>query len=300
MTVVVSAIVVTWNSSDVISNCLASLRRELPEGASEVIVVDNNSHDSTLQVVHAVDPDARVIANESNRGLAAANNQGMAAARGSHFLICNPDVVLHPGSVRSMVEVMGRHDRASWIVPRFVHEDGALQTSVGNLPTLAETILGRQAARRRSPGSPTGFWWDGWPHDTEQAVGRGFEPAYLIRRQAADEVGLQDERYMLDWEGLDWAERFQRAGWELWFAPEAEVVHLGGTSRRQVPFRSIVSQHRGMYRYYSDRRSWPWRPFLAVVLTTRAVLKLSLTRLGLPLYSWAHRDRRNLVGSDRA
>jgi hypothetical protein len=287
----VSVIIVTWNSAAVIAECIASVRRELPLNKAEIVVIDNASSDETVELVRSSAPDAHVIVNEFNRGLAAANNQGMVLSGGSTFLICNPDVIFQPGSIGSMIEVLDRHDRAAWVVPRLIHEDGVLQTSVGDLPTLAETILGRQVARRRAPGSPSGFWWDGWPHETERTVGHIFECAYVVSRRAVDEVGLQDERYVLDWEGLDWAERFHRTGWEIWFAPQSEVVHLGGTSRRQVPYRSVISQHRGMYFYFADRSPWTWKPFLAAIFSLRALLKLALTGLGVPLYSWAHRDR---------
>jgi GT2 family glycosyltransferase len=289
----VSVVVVTWNSAPVIGGCLESLGQALESLDAEVIVIDNDSADSTLAVVSHTMPSARIIANPTNRGLAAANNQGMKAARGRRYLIANPDVVFDPGAVLAMVDVMDRHERAGWVVSKVLYEDGTLQTSVGNLPTLAEAVLGRQAARRRAPGSPTGFWWDGWPHDEERTVGRTFECAYLIRAAAVDVVGLQDERYVLDWEGQDWVERFSRAGWEIWLAPKAEVVHLGGTSRRQVPFRSIVSQHRGMYMYYSDRRRTLWKPILYALFWSRALGKLAITRLGVPLYSWGHRDRKD-------
>jgi len=288
----ISAIIVTWNSASVITDCLSSVERELRPGRGEIIVVDNASRDDTVERVRALAPDAHLITNDSNRGLAAANNQGMRAARGSAYLICNPDVVLQPGSVSAMMAVLERHHHAAWVVPRLVHEDGVLQTSVGSLPTLAEALLGRQIARRRSPGSPTGFWWDGWAHDVERTVGHIFECAYAVRRRAVEEVGMQDARYVLDWEGLDWAERFDRAGWEIWFAPGAEVVHLGGASRRQVPLRSVISQHRGIYFYFADRRPRLVKPFLAVAVGLRAVIKLALTGMGVPLYSWAHRDRR--------
>jgi N-acetylglucosaminyl-diphospho-decaprenol L-rhamnosyltransferase len=287
----VSVVVVTWNSASVIEGCLRTLATELPTG-SEIVVVDNASGDNTVALVRQLCPDALVIVNAANRGLAAGNNQGMVAARGDCFLICNPDVEFQPDSVRNMLDVLARHERAAWIVPKQIHEDGVLQTSVGSLPTLSECLLGRQVARRRTTGTDSGFWWDGWPHDEERTVGHAFECAYVIRREAVDDIGLQDERYVLDWEGLDWSERFQRNGWEVWFAPDAVVMHLGGTARRQVPFRTVISAHRGMYYFYSDRRPAAWKPFLAAAFGARAVVKMALTRVGVPMYSWALRDRR--------
>ncbi|MGI8751454.1 MAG: glycosyltransferase family 2 protein [Acidimicrobiales bacterium] len=281
-------IVVTWNSKDVVEGCLRSIVDEPPNPPWEIIVVDNGSIDGTVDVVRRLAPSTRVIANPTNRGLAAANNQGLVAAEGSRLLICNPDVVFAPGAIDALDAALARHPKAGWVIPRLRYEDGRLQTSAGDLPSLAQAVFGRQVGRRRSAGIPRGFWWDGWPHDEERAVGRGHEAAYLIRRQAVAEIGLQDEHYVLDWEGFDWTDRLRKAGWEVWLAPDANVVHLGGASIRQVPVRWVVSQHRGMYRYFSRRRPPWWRPGLAVVFGLRAMLKLSVLRAGMPLYQWAH------------
>jgi GT2 family glycosyltransferase len=286
-----SVVVVTWNSASVITGCLTTLARELPAGC-EVVVIDNASSDHTVSLARELVPDATIVVNTTNRGLAAGNNQGMVAARGDNYLICNPDVEFHPGSVREMLAVLERHERAAWIVPKQVHADGTLQTSVGSLPTLVECLLGRQLARTLQRASEGGSWWDSWAHDEERTVGKAFECAYVIRRAAADDIGPQDERYVLDWEGVDWAARFQKAGWELWFAPLSVVTHLGGAARRQVPFRTVISQHKGMYYFYSDRAAPVWKPFLAVAFGARAVVKMTLTKLGVPFYAWALRDRR--------
>ena len=290
--IAMSVIIVNWNSREVLLNCLASLYAQPPPTSWEVIVVDNGSSDDSVRSVHATYPGVRVIANATNRGLPAANNQGIVAARGNLLLICNPDVVFRSGATKAMSQVLDRHPRAAMVVPRLVYEDGSVQTSAGDLPTLAEAVLGRQLGRRRAPGSPRGFWWDGWVHDEERPIGRGHEAACLVRREAVVDVGLQDERYVLDWEGFDWQDRFRKAGWEIWLAPDAEVVHLGGTSIRQVPLRWVISQHRGMYLYFSARMPVWSRPLLAVVFAARAGLKVATVCGGLPMYEWAHRDRK--------
>ncbi len=288
-----SVVVVTWNSSDVVLGCLRSIAEHPPGMRWELIVVDNGSVDGTVDLVRAHVPTARVITNRRNRGLPAANNQGLTVASGDRLLICNPDVIFAPGSIDALSAALDRRPSAGWVVPRLLYDDGRLQTSAGDLPTLGQAVLGRQAGRRRRPGSPSGYWWDGWAHDEERMIGRGHEAAYLVRRRAIEAVGPQDERYRLDWEGFDWTDRFRRCGWEVWLAPAAEVVHLGGKSIRQVPTRWVISQHRGMYRYFSARRPRWWRPWLAVVFGGRAVVKLATVHAGVPLYQWAHRDRRD-------
>jgi N-acetylglucosaminyl-diphospho-decaprenol L-rhamnosyltransferase len=191
-----------------------------------------------------------------------------------------------------MVTMLDRHPRAGIVIPRLRYPDGGLQTSAGDLPTLGEALRGRQLQRHGTmSGAPAGFWWDGWAHDEERVIGRGHEAAYVVRRSAADEVGPQDEGFRLDWEGIDWSARFRDAGWEIWLCPAAEVVHLGGSSIRQVPFRWVVSSHRGMYRYYAKRRPAYWRPVLAVAFGVRAAAKLAATASGVAMYERGHRGK---------
>ena len=330
--VVVSVVIVNWNSRQALLDCLESLTAHPPPEPWEVVVVDNASSDGSVEAVRRGFPDVRCIANPTNRGLPAANNQGMAVSSGEALLICNPDVIFDRGAVVAMVDLLHRQARAGIVVPRLRYPDGKLQTSAGDLPTLGDALRGRQAQRRRARGSagaaggavaagpdgaagpdvagatsagatsagatsaqaagaPAGFWWDGWAHDVERPIGRGHEAAYLVRRSAAEAVGDQDERFPLDWEGIDWTDRFREAGWQVWLCPDAEVVHLGGASIRQVPFRWVVSSHRGMYRYFAKRRPAYWRPALAVVIGGRAAVKLAATAVGVAMYERGHRDR---------
>lgn len=293
----VSVVTVTWNSAAVIERFLASLPAAFTSRTWELIIVDNASSDATLTIVRSSSPDATVVANAKNLGLAAANNQGILAARARYVAISNPDVIFRPGAIEAMADLLERRPSAGWVVPRLLYEDGSVQASAGRLPTLADALLGRTLARWRSSTGPTGFWWDGWAHDEERQIERGHEASYMVRREAVERVGLQDERFVLDWEGPDWTDRFQRAGWEVWLAPAAEVVHLGGASVRQVPLRWILSTHRGMYYYFSDRRSGAWKPLLAAAFAARGGLKAAAVSAGLPIYQWAHRGGQSNVGT---
>lgn len=280
----VSALIVNWNSGAALAGCLASLAAAPPAALSEVVIVDNGSTDDSVDRATAVYPTARVIRNAANRGLPAANNQAMVASYGEAMLICNPDVTFAAGAVDALVATLERHPRAAFVVPRLLYTDGSLQTSAGELPTFVESLLGRQAARRRP-----GMWLEGWDHASECRIGRGHEAAYLVRRAAVAEIGLQDERFVLDWEGFDWTERAHALGWEVWFCPGAEVVHLGGVSIRQVPMRWIASSHLGMYRYWAKRKPRWARPLLAAAFGARGMAKVALHAAGLATYERGHR-----------
>lgn len=271
---VVSIVIVNWNACDELLECLASVERNPPTTAFEVIVVDNASLDASVETVRAAHPWVKLIANPSNRGLAAANNQGIVASSGRYILIANPDVQFQAGSVDALVDAMDRYPRAAFVFAQLVDPDGTRQTSAGALPTLRYALLGR--SRQPAPaGDPpySTMWWDHWDHSTESIVGHGLEACYLARREAIADIGPQDERYFLDWEGLDWCDRARRRSWEIWFTPKARVIHLGSRSISKARFRSVVRTHRGMYLYFADRMHPVVRPLLAIALVVRTMLK---------------------------
>lgn len=283
----VGVVVVNWNAGQALVDCLRSLEANPPSVPWEAIVVDNASRDGSAEQVRREMPWVRVIVNPHNRGLAAANNQGIAASRAPYLLLSNPDVEYHPGCVEALLDLMRRRERAALAVARLVYPDGRLQTCAGDLPALGEVLAGRRLGRLRGArggDGPHGFWWYGWDHDEERRIGHGMEACYMVRRAAVAEFGLQDERFPLDWEGIEWSARAQEAGWEVWFCPHAVATHVGGVTLSQVPYRWIVSSHVGMYRYFLTRIPRPARALLAVALTVRAAAKLASRAAGLRRY----------------
>jgi GT2 family glycosyltransferase len=276
---VVTAVVVNWNGGDVVVDCLRSLGEHPPSVPWEAVLVDNASSDDSVEQVRAELPWVRVIANERNAGLAAGNNQGMRASEAPFILISNPDVMYASGAVDALLDLLHRRERAAFAVARLVDRDGTLQASAGDLPTLRDALVGRWLGRRGPQRTMQGFWWFDWDHRDERPIGHGGEACYLVRRAALQEVGLQDERFPLDWEGVDWSARVWDAGWEIWFCPDAEVVHLGGVTIRQVPYRWVVLSHRGMYRYFRTRLPRAGRPLLATAIGLRAAAKLVLAAM---------------------
>ena len=286
----VSFVVVNWNAGAALTACLDSIEAHPPSSTWEAIVVDNASTDgSASRAVAGREPHVRLLANPTNLGLARANNQGIRAATGDRIVICNPDIELRPGAADALLGCLDRHPRAAFAFARLVGADGAQQTCAGDLPTLRDALAGRQVARDRATrGETTGFWWDGWAHDEERTIGHGLEACYAARREAVDEIGLQDEQFPLDWEGIDWCARAAAAGWESWFCPAAEVLHRGGVSIRQAQLRWVVSSHRGIYRYFAKRRPLAARPLLALAVGGRALVKSVAVVVGPGRYSRSH------------
>ena len=139
-------------------------------------------------------------------------------------------------------------------------------------------------------GEDGAFWSDGWAHDEERRSAVATNRFYAVRRAAVEEIGPQDERFVLDWEGVDWASRAAEAGWEVWFTPAATVVHVGGASLRQARLRWVIGSHRGMYLYFAQRTRPVLRPILAAVIAVRGLVKLAAAAIGLAGYERGNRS----------
>ena len=127
----VSIVVVSWNTRDLLRECLSSTIsacRELPS-PTEIIVIDNDSKDGSAAMVGNEFPQVRVIANTSNRGFAAATNQGLSEGRGRYLLLLNPDTKVSKSFLLELVSFLDKHPSAAVAGPRLVGKDGEQQVS---------------------------------------------------------------------------------------------------------------------------------------------------------------------------
>jgi GT2 family glycosyltransferase len=247
----VTVVVVTWNALPWLEQCLESVRRR------DTIVVDHGSTDGTLELVRERFPEVRVIEQE-NRGMGGGNNTGMRAADGRYFFLLNADawVVNDPlvgDGLDLLVAFADAHPEAAVVGPRLVNTDGTLQRSVRGEPTLWRLATEYLAIRKLAPGSRrlNPLYAGGFDHDEVMDADWLSGSALLIRREAADTVGLFDEDFWMFSEEVDWMTRFRRAGWKVLFFPDAEVVHVGGAAHGGTLY---VENLRGHLRWFDKHR----------------------------------------------
>jgi hypothetical protein len=242
-----AVVVVTWNAAGHVACCLESV------AAYETVVVDNGSTDGTPALVREHFPAARVI-EQDNRGMGGGNNTGMQAAGGRYWLLLNSDAFLAAAdTLERLVAFADAHPRAAVVGPRLANPDGTLQRSVRGEPTLWRLATEYLFLRKLGPRTRVfnAFYGGGFDYRSAVQVESLQGAALLVRRQAADEVGLFDEAFFMFSEETDWLHRFRRAGWQVWFTPDAEVVHLGGASHGGGLY---VENLRGILRYLAKNR----------------------------------------------
>lgn len=247
-----SVIIVSWNTKDLLRTCLYTLMEDLEGVDAEVFVVDNASPDQSAAMVASAFPKVHLLANQENRGFAAANNQALAKASGQYILLLNPDTEVHRGAIASLIDFMDKHPQAGVVAPQLLNSDGTIQRSCRQFPTFSGMLYELLGFTKLFPRQPAFRQYKmlDWNHDDERQVDQPEGAGLLIRRQVIDEVGALDEAFFMLFEEVDWCYRIKQKGWQIWFTPSAKVTHHYGQSIKQVKPKMILSSHRGLYRFW--------------------------------------------------
>jgi N-acetylglucosaminyl-diphospho-decaprenol L-rhamnosyltransferase len=267
----VSVVVVTYNAMPWIERCLESVAEY------ELVVVDHGSTDGTLELVRERFPHARLIERE-NLGFGAGSNAGMRLASGHYFLLLNSDAWAVEDAVERLAEFADEHPEAAVVGPRLRNPDGSLQRSVRGVPTLWRLATEYLFLRKLAPGTRVlnSFYAGGFDHDHVHEAEVLMGACLLVRREAADAVGLFDEDFFMFSEETDWLYRFRTAGWKVFFFPGAEFVHVGGASTRQNWGPMYREQLRGHIRFIAKhsgtREADRARRFMLASLRLRALV----------------------------
>jgi GT2 family glycosyltransferase len=259
VTVRVSAVVLSWNSARYLGAALASLRREAERVPTEIVVVDNGSSDDSLAIAARVAPEARIIRNSANRGVAAARNQGVAASTGEYVLFLDSDAEMTPGSLDAMVRFLEAHPRVAVVGPRLVSPDGKAQSSCRRFPTVPGKLLRLLPFewRRRIPWVVHEEMLDGaWSGPT--AVDYVIGACQLVRRDALTTLGGLDDRMFYGPEDVDFCLRVWRTGREVYYLPDAVVVHAEQRVTHRRLDRLALRHATALARYFWKHR-YVWR-----------------------------------------
>ena len=227
---VLSAIVVSYNTREMTLDCLRTLEGELRGAESETIVVDNASQDGSPAAIGMAFPATRVIVNATNKGFGAANNRAIKEARGKYFLFLNSDAFLHPGALAKLVKYLDEHAEVGAVGPRLLNKDGSVQRSCFRFPTPQQSWVENLGIAALFPAHSRLGDYRRWAHDSERQVDWIVGACLLVRRTAVEQIGDFDEKFFLYAEETDWQRRMRYGGWEIAFTPTAEATHLGGAS----------------------------------------------------------------------
>jgi len=223
--------VVTWNTRDLTAEALRRLLDTDQGCRLRLLVHDNASTDGTPDAVREQVPEADVEVCPENLGFAAGVNRLLARSTAPWFLTLNSDAWPAPGAIGAMVAAAERHPRAAAVAPRLERPDGTLEHSTHPFPSVGIALA--SAVGVRGKWGERHALYGAWGHDRERAVDWAVGAALLLRRDAVLDIGGFDESFFMYVEDLEWGHRAWSRGWEVWFTPDALVVHVGNASGQQ-------------------------------------------------------------------
>jgi GT2 family glycosyltransferase len=243
--------ILTWNSRDLLQQCLDSLETGLEGVSSEVWVVDNDSGDGTLKMLQAEYPGVCLIKNPLNRGVAPARNQIIKQAKGRYIVFLDVDTRVLPGSLKTLIGVMDQHSEVAIGGPKLLYGDGSLQLSCRPFPSPLNILIEGTFLRDYFPNSRfvKEYTLEGWDHSELRVVDWMYGACLIIRSEALDKLGLFDEGFFYLYEDIDICFRAKIMGMKVLYIPQSEVIHYLERERKSIFHSRILVHLRSIFRY---------------------------------------------------
>ena len=225
----VSIIIINWNTKKLLAECLDSVSEFAADVSNEIIIVDNASEDGSQEMVKKFYPHVQLVENDQNTGFAKANNQGVKLSSGEYVLLLNSDARLTASSLQNLLELAEKNPAIGLVGARLLNPDGSFQASHTPFPTLWKEFLILSGLGRLFADS----WYPSRGAEVEKGVQQVdyVEGACLFcRKDIYLQVGGLDEAYFMYAEEVDLCFAIKKAGYQVWYHPEACIIHHGGAS----------------------------------------------------------------------
>lgn len=234
-------IIVNYRTPELVVDCLRSLATQSHDlRGGRVVVADNASDDGSAKRISAAIVDegwsewAEVLPLALNGGFSFGNNAGIRRALAAppqpeHLLLLNPDTLARPEALRALVDFMDAHPEVGIVGSRLETADGGVDCSAHRIHSPLSELVGSarlgmltRVLKRHVLSEPV----RNEAHACDWVSGASL----MVRRAVVERIGMMDEGFFLYFEEVDFCWRARRAGWQVWYVPESQVLHLEGAS----------------------------------------------------------------------
>lgn len=236
-----SIIIVNYNTKDLLINLLDSLKKAISVCAEnklkiQIIVVDNNSEDKSVQAIKNRFNWVEIIQNKENLGFSKANNIGMLDSKGELVLLLNSDTVVFPQTLLKIIRFIDGNPSAGAITCRVELSSGKIDlASHRGFPTPWNAFCYFSGLEKLFPKSKLfSGYHQGWKNFEKTHQIDACSGAFLLtRKKVISKIGLLDEDFFMYGEDIDWCFRIKKAGFEVFYYPHTKIVHYKGQSGRK-------------------------------------------------------------------
>jgi GT2 family glycosyltransferase len=278
----VSVCIVTYKARDLLRDCLFSLFENsgLP---FEVIVVDNGSDDGTAEMLQEQFPTVTLVENKTNAGYTRPMNQALKLGKGRYLLQLNPDTLILPHTLDYLVEFLDARPEVGICTPKVLNKDGTLQPQCRRGESRPWAVISYFTGLAKL--FPHSKWFGQYlmsymDENQNHPVDGVSGSCMLIRRAVIDQIGYLDERFFAYQEDADYCFQARKAGWQIYYVPDVQIIHYGGRGGSRVePYQAIVAWHQSYFRFYQKNLAKDYFWFFNWLFYFAMFFKLSLALL---------------------
>lgn len=250
----ISVIIVNYKSESFLRSCVESISNNIGKIKFEIIIIDNGSEKKIKRLVEKF-KQILVFSNKKNVGFSAAINQGILRSKGKFILLLNPDAEIINDAIPKMMKFLDNNDKAGIIGPKVFDSDGkTTQLSCRSFPSFKTVLFNRYSLLTKL--IPSNRWSDeylftNWNHSQVKKVDWVSGCCMMVRRSMFDEIGVFDTRFFMYNEDVDICMRAYKNGWEVYYVPDAKIIHHIAGSSKHVPQQMAIERHRSIWLFYS-------------------------------------------------
>ena len=288
-----SIIIVNYNVKHFLEQCLKSIYKALNEIEAEIIVVDNNSVDGSLNLIREKFKEVILVSNKKNSGFSVANNQGIKMAKGNNILLLNPDTIVQEDTFIKCLEFLDNHKDAGALGVKMYDGNGRfLPESKRGLPTPIVAFYKIFGLAYLFPQSKVfgnyhlGFLSKNKDHKVDILSGAFM----MIKKEVLEKVGPLDEAFFMYGEDIDLSYRIKKAGYENYYFSQTNIIHYKGESTKKSSINYVFVFYRAMVifaeKHFSKQNVKTFSSLINIAIYLRASIALTqriLKRWTLPI-----------------
>ena len=267
-TIDLSIAIVSYNTKEVLIDCIRSVQARTTTITYEVIVVDNDSQDGTVAALKDAYPGMRIVANSENRGFAKAVNQALGVSRGRHVLLLNSDTIVRDQALATMVAYLDDHPDVGAVSCKQWTGDGHLTQSCFPFPSIRDHLFHSALFQRLAPTTQAAA---AATHAVDcmqsQDVDWANGACLMVRRSLLQQLDGLDEAFFMYFEDVDLCWRLRQQGCRVRHLAEAEIVHFIGRSsgRDRERLQLVLEFSRILYieKHFSPVKRWLMKGWIA-------------------------------------
>ncbi|MCK5617547.1 glycosyltransferase family 2 protein [Candidatus Pacearchaeota archaeon] len=264
-----SIIIVNFNTKNVTTNCIFSIYDKISKQISyEIILVDNNSTDGSVEFLSKTFPKIKVIVNQENLGFAKANNQGLKIAKGRNVLLLNSDTVLKT-DLSQVLSFIDNKEEVGVIGCKVLNKDNSLQYSCFKQPNIfTELFFFCFNIIKTFPWDPVVYWkyMKFWNHNSVRFVDCVSGCFMLIKQSLIEQIGGLDEQFFMYYEDSEFCHRVRKmAKKKVVYFPNDIICHLHGKSGDKTRFITLKECFKSAVIYFNKRHGKMLGTFLMFI-----------------------------------